>query len=104
MLLDCLAEDVFDYVGQMTTLGDFARALEGTHRFHGMRVTALVLAGERERVAEAYVNEIERRPRRRSIGRRWVKTQRDVHGARHKLDMCGISLQGGRNRQGTQAR
>ena len=60
MLLDCLAEDVFDYVGQMTTLGDFARALEGTHRFHGTRVTAFVLAGERERAAE-YVNEIEGR-------------------------------------------
>ena len=75
MLLDCLAEDVFDYVGQMTTLGDFARALEGTHRFHGMRVTAFVLAGERERAAE-YVNEIEGRyPDDDGYWRRWVKTQ-----------------------------
>ncbi len=30
MLLDCLAEDVFDYVGRMTTLADFAHALEGS--------------------------------------------------------------------------
>ena len=79
MLLDCLAEDVFDYVGQMTTLGDFARALEGTHRFHGMRVTAFVLAGERERAAE-YVNEIEGRyPDDDGYWRRWGENATDVH-------------------------
>jgi hypothetical protein len=60
LLLDSLAEDIFDYVGEMTTFDDFAGALEGRDEFHSMRVTALVLAGQRERAVEM-VNEIEDR-------------------------------------------
>jgi hypothetical protein len=73
MLLDRLAEDVFDYVGRMTTLGAFADALEGTHRFFTTRVIAFVLAGQRERAID-YVNEIEARHPDNLQG--WVKAQR----------------------------
>ena len=71
MLLDCLAEDVFDYVGRMTTLADFAHALEGTHRFHSERVTGFVLAGERERAA-AYVSEMETKYSDNDYFRNWA--------------------------------
>jgi hypothetical protein len=74
LLLDTLA-DIFDYVGGMTTLDDFAGALEGQDRFCGMRVTALVLGGQRERAAKT-VDEIENlHPDDRYWGH-WVKTQR----------------------------
>jgi hypothetical protein len=75
MLLDCLAEDVFDYVGRMTTLGDFADALQGTQRFFTERVTAFVLAGQRDRAIE-YVREIEEWRPDSQYWQRWVKARR----------------------------
>ncbi|MGA7487223.1 MAG: hypothetical protein WBW74_09855 [Xanthobacteraceae bacterium] len=47
LLFDALAEDVFDDLGRMTTLGAFGRDLD-----EDTRIMALVLAGERERAAE----------------------------------------------------
>jgi len=75
LLLDSLAEDIFDYVGEMTTFDDFAGALEGRNEFHSMRVTALVLAGQRERAVEM-VNEIERSYPGDPYWQPWVKARR----------------------------
>ena len=47
LLFDALAEDVFDDLGRIATLGDFGRELD-----EDTRIMALVLAGERERAAE----------------------------------------------------
>jgi hypothetical protein len=47
LLFDALAEDVFDDLGKIRTLGDFGRELD-----EDTRIMALVLAGERERAAE----------------------------------------------------
>jgi hypothetical protein len=75
LLLDSLAEDVFDYVGEMTTFDDFAGALEGREESYSMRVIALVLAGQRERAVEV-VNEIERSYPDDRYWQPWVKAQR----------------------------
>ena len=74
LLLNSLA-DVFDYVGRMTTLDDFAGAIEGRDGFHAMRVAALVLAGQSERAAKM-VDEIETLYPDDGYWQPWVKTQR----------------------------
>jgi hypothetical protein len=77
LLLDSLAEDIFDHVGQMTTLSDLARELKRTDvllRFGHMRVVTLVLAGQREQ-AIAMVDAIERSNDSAHL-RHWLKTQR----------------------------
>jgi hypothetical protein len=55
-LFDALAEDVFDFVGKMTSLADFRGDLgnreEGLRARFKASVAALVLGGQRERVAE----------------------------------------------------
>jgi hypothetical protein len=63
-LFDSLAEDIFDHVGQILTLGDFARELDTTYMvgqagFQYTRVAALALAGLHEEAAQL-VNEFER--------------------------------------------
>jgi hypothetical protein len=60
LLVDCLAEDVFESVGTMTTLAGFAEELRITDRFTSARVIALVLSGQKQRAAE-YVDHCERR-------------------------------------------
>jgi hypothetical protein len=55
LLMDVLAQDVFESLGKITTLDDLGTDLvSDTSHVHSMGVIALVLAGERER-AEAYV-------------------------------------------------
>src|SRR5262249_26098771 len=64
LLLDTLAEDIFDHVGKLTSLADLARELAGSHHFQGpyaARAIALVLSGQAERAAE-YVAELESEP------------------------------------------
>jgi hypothetical protein len=77
LLLDSLAEDIFDHVGQIMTLSDLARELERTDvllSFGHTRVVTLVLAGQRERAVEM-VNAIES-ARNGGHLRGWIKTQR----------------------------
>jgi hypothetical protein len=57
LLIDALAEDIFEQVGGMTSLADLAGFVEKTG-FREERVTTLVLAGELERAAE-YVSRIQ---------------------------------------------
>jgi hypothetical protein len=76
VLIDSLAEDIFDHVGRMTTLDDFAADLSGTDRFHSARVTALVLSGDRDGATE-YVREIEKHNPSNPYWERWAKTQWD---------------------------
>ena len=51
-LMDALAEDIFDNVGKITTLADFAAGSTAAGRSITARVRALVLAGEPERAAD----------------------------------------------------
>jgi hypothetical protein len=56
-LMDVLAEDVFERVGQVTTVEELADEVAGSRRFSTAEfVTRLLLAGERDR-AEAYVQQ-----------------------------------------------
>ena len=75
LLLNSLAEDIFDQVGKLTTLDDFARGLNGAEGCEGARVTALVLAGERERATEI-VNDIERSHSDHDYWKDWIKATR----------------------------
>ena len=59
----------------MTTLDDFARGLNGAEACEGARVTALVLAGERERATEI-VNDIERSHSDHDYWKDWIKATR----------------------------
>jgi hypothetical protein len=72
LLLDSLAEDVFARLGRLTTMSDLAAELAHSNQFSGVRVIALVLAGERARAAE-YIREIEQRDPDRS--KYWVAAQ-----------------------------
>ena len=77
LLIDLLAEDVFDHVGPITTLSDLACELERTDvllRFGHTRVVTLVLAGQRERAVQM-VDAIERSNDGGHL-RHWIKTQR----------------------------
>jgi hypothetical protein len=64
LLIDCLATDVFDQLGRMTTLEDFADALIATQssgstaNTYFAPIASLLLAGERNRAAE-YVEKLE---------------------------------------------
>ena len=62
LLLSCLAEDVFDKIGNVTTLSEFAMLESPVGGW--ARITASVLAGERDRAAaivDAVVEEYERK-------------------------------------------
>jgi hypothetical protein len=77
-LLDLLREDVFDHVGQLTTLSDLVDDIASRERqpFAGWfgemetRIVACVLAGERDR-AEAYLGQ-----REGTSHRSWIDEQR----------------------------
>lgn len=72
LLLDALAEDIFDHVGEITTLDDFARRFEGDEDRAGARCQALLLAGRRD-LAVQLVDEIERTYRDHHYWPRWVE-------------------------------
>ena len=81
LLMDVLADDVFDKVGHISTFEDFAnfsdtRMLSNIQIF-GARVTSLVLSGEQERAAE-YVQQIERDDHFGDRVKNLVKTQWDI--------------------------
>jgi hypothetical protein len=75
LLFESLAEDLFDYVGKITTLDDFARVVEAGRKYHTMAVTTFVLSGRPERAAEL-VNEIERSDDGR--WQSWISDQRTL--------------------------
>jgi hypothetical protein len=80
MLFDSLAEDIFNRVGKISSLGDFAGNLDVTYLngrdgFQVTRVTAFVLAGQHERATEL-VDEIERSERDSNFWQNWVDEQR----------------------------
>lgn len=88
MLMDSLAHDVFESLGKITTLDDLGTELvsDASH-VHSMGVTALVLAGERERAA-AYVRENEERDASSSDrARSWAEAQKRFL-ARDINDIC----------------
>lgn len=88
LLMDVLAQDVFESLGKITTLDDLGTELvsDGSH-VHSMAVTALVLAGERERAA-AYVRENDERAASSSDrARSWVEDQKKFL-ARDINDIC----------------
>jgi hypothetical protein len=72
-LMDVLAEDVFERVGKITTLSDLADFIPDEGRFFDSHVTALLLAGERDRALE-YVRQIENRDPKYWAG--WAEANR----------------------------
>jgi hypothetical protein len=79
-LFDSVAEDAFDHVGQILTLGDFARDLDTSYvvaqaAFQYTRVASLALAGLREEAAQL-VDELERSNSDNSYWHYFAKTQR----------------------------
>jgi len=58
ILLDSLAEDIFDCVGQITSFAELAQYLEGTDQFHRARVQAFVLSGQHQ-LATSYIADLE---------------------------------------------
>jgi hypothetical protein len=90
-LFDSLAEDIFDHVGQILTLGDFAHDLDTTYvvaqaAFQHTRVAALALAGLREEAAQL-VDELERSNPDNSYWHHFAKTQR-AFLERKTEDLC----------------
>jgi hypothetical protein len=90
-LFDSLAEDMFDHVGQILTLGDFARDLDTTYvvaqaAFQHTRVAALALAGLRGEAAQL-VGELERSNPDNSYWHYFAKTQR-AFLKRKTEDLC----------------
>jgi hypothetical protein len=73
LLFDSLAEDLFDYVGKITTLEGFASVVEAANKYHSIAVTAFVLSGQLERAAQL-VNAMERADEGR--WRSWIGEQR----------------------------
>jgi hypothetical protein len=81
LLIDALAEDIFDQVGRITTLAGLADAID-KNRFIEQRITSLILAGERDRAAE-YVDQIERNERnvpyaKNLARRRWDRVSHEL--------------------------
>jgi hypothetical protein len=73
-LMDALAEDVFDRVGKITTFDDLAAELSDTNQLYDARITALLLAGERDRALE-YLRQIESRDP--SYWGQWAEARRE---------------------------
>jgi hypothetical protein len=83
LLLDCLGEEVFEWVGKIHTFDDFVTELEvggtdrpGASNVDSARIEALVLAGKRHRACE-YVDEMERSHRDSGYWADWAKEQRE---------------------------
>ncbi len=75
LLMDCLAEDIFESVGRVTTLEAFAAELPDQDWLPVFRLTALLLSGARDEAA-AYVQQIESAKRGIVGEKRWA-AQRD---------------------------
>jgi hypothetical protein len=75
LLMDCLAEDIFEPAGRVTTLEDFAAELPDQDWLPLFRLTALLLSGARDE-AIAYVQQIESAKRGIVGEKRWA-AQRD---------------------------
>jgi len=108
MLLDSLAEDIFERVGRISSLGDFASKLDVTYlnghdRFQLTRVTALILAGQRDGAAQL-VDEIEDPKHASGLWRQLMGAATGLAPARHGLRLLGVSLQGGGSGQRPKAR
>jgi hypothetical protein len=87
MLMDALQQDIFEPLGEITTLDDVAAVLVDARGPHSDRVALLTLAGERER-AEKYVRDIEvRAGLDNSRVKSWVEAQRRFL-ARDVGDVC----------------
>lgn len=78
LLLDTLAMDVFEPLGKIETFEDFATtSLIDSAGFCVTRLTALVLAGERDR-AEAYIQDLEtRKDPNNSYSQKWLQDRRE---------------------------
>jgi hypothetical protein len=86
LLMDCLAEDMFDLVGEVTTLDAFAESLRGNEDFISTRVTALLLAGKRDEATQL-VAEIERAYPDHHYWPEWSRLQRQLL-ARDSKEIC----------------
>jgi hypothetical protein len=83
LLVDCLAEDIFESVGKILTLEDFANDMalvdpdrRGSPHYFDASVRALVLAGERDRARE-FVDKMERSDPESRYWPHWAKEQRE---------------------------
>jgi hypothetical protein len=87
LLVAALQQDVFTPFGKITTHDDLAGALPDDMRFYTTRVSALVLAGERER-AEEHVRDVENSKHANDFYcQDWIKSARDLL-ARDIKDVC----------------
>lgn len=82
LLLNTLAHDIFDNLGRITTLADFAALSFDKTNFLTAKVTSLVLAGERDQAA-AYVREIESSDEfnghaQSVVADQWARLQQDI--------------------------
>jgi hypothetical protein len=96
LLIDCLAEDIFDNLGPITTLQEFANAIISGQHAPALKswdyvlapMTALVLAGKQDRAAD-YVQRIEGETSSESskLGIRtcWESATRDIAATCAKL-------------------
>lgn len=85
LLIDTLGQDIFAPFGAVTNLEEFADALPDD-RFYGTRVSALLLAGARER-AEEVVRNVETHKEQNTHWQQWAKAQRDLL-ARDIAEVC----------------
>jgi hypothetical protein len=83
LLFECL-DDIFDYVGAMETLDDFARAVAPSGKYTALCVAAFALSGQKDRAAEL-VDEVEKTDDGRE--RSWISEQRRFL-ARTTADIC----------------
>jgi hypothetical protein len=86
LLLDSLADDVFDQVAKVTTLEDFAHYVEWDANFQGTQCEALLLAGRRD-LAVQLVDATERDYPDHHYWPRWVQTYREEF-ARDPSELC----------------
>lgn len=86
LLMDVLANEVFDSVGQITSIDDFIAGSSDLHWGKITRALALLLSGARERAA-AYVDELESHDPNNSHFKPWYAKLRE-YGARDVEDLC----------------
>lgn len=86
LLMDVLASEIFDSVGQITSIDDFAAELTDRDWKPITRTWAFLLSGPRERAA-AYVNHIESRDPNNFQWKPWYKKLR-AYVARDPEDLC----------------
>jgi hypothetical protein len=81
LLIDCLAEDVFNEIGHITTLGDLAEFKKRNYRLLDV-ITNLVLSGERDRAAE-FVRQVDQdslynEGQKRTLREQWKLLSQDI--------------------------